>query len=87
MLTIWSKRARNEIRELHLDHRAHPEHRRADSGADNQRLGNRRVDDAIFAERVEQAFGRFERAAQIGHVLAHDENIFVAAHLLMQRLN
>ncbi len=30
-------------------------------------------------------FGRFERAAQVADVLAHDEDVLVAAHLLVQR--
>src|ERR1039457_2310220 len=77
--------ARDKIRELHFDHRTHPEHCGANSRADDQRLRDRRVDHALLAERVEQPFGGLERAAQIRHVLAHDEDIFVAAHLLGQR--
>ncbi len=45
--------AGDEVAELHLEHRTHPQDRRADSGADNQRLRDRRVDYALFAERLE----------------------------------
>ena len=78
--------ARDEIAELHLEHRAHAEDGRADAGADNQGLGDRRIDHAILAKRIEQALGDFEGAAQFGHVFAHDKNIFIAPHLFMQRL-
>ena len=64
----------------------HPQHCGTDSRADDQLFRNRRVDDAFLAEFREQAFGYLECAAELADVLAHHEDIFVAAHLFMERL-
>src|SRR5260370_20544968 len=78
--------ARDEIRELHLEYRPHPQNRSANPSADDERLGNRRIDYAVLAERGEQAVGDLERAAEFADVLAHDEDVFVAPHLFVQCL-
>ena len=66
--------------------RPHAHERRADRGADDRRLGDRRVDDPLLAELVVQPFGDLERAAVGADVLADDEDALVALHLLGERL-
>ena len=78
--------ARDEVDELHLAHRAHAEVRRTRRGADDRRLGDRRVDHPRLAELREQAVGDLERAAVRADVLAEDEDVRVALHLLEERL-
>jgi hypothetical protein len=63
-----------------LDDRAHPLHRRADPGADDRHLRDRRVPHALGAELVEHALGDAHRAAHLGDVLTHDEDVLVAPH-------
>ena len=63
-----------------------PAHRRADRGADDRLLRERRIEDALRAEPLLQPLGRLEGAAVDADVLAEDEDAFVALHLLEERL-
>ena len=71
-------RERQEVLVHDLDDRAHALHRRADAGADDRHLGDRRVADALGAELVEHPLRDAHRAAHLGDVLAHDEDVLVA---------
>ena len=73
-------RERQEVLVHDLDDRAHALHRRADPCADDSDLGDRRVADALGAELVQQPLGDAHRAAHLGDVLAHDEDVVVLAH-------
>src|SRR2546426_9018031 len=59
--------------------------RHADGGADDGRLGERAVDDALGAVRPLQIVGHAEDAAVHADVLAEDEHVPVALHLLEER--
>ena len=66
-----------------------PEHGRADRGAGDRLLADRRVDDPLVAELLDQAEVDAERAAEPSldaDVLADQEDRLVAAHLLGDRL-
>jgi hypothetical protein len=79
--------SRDEIGKLHLDHRTQPHQRHAGRRADKAKLRNWRVDHTARPELRLQPFRDLERAAKVaGDVLAHDEHVRVAAHLLAQRL-
>ncbi|GAA3308323.1 hypothetical protein GCM10020219_009380 [Nonomuraea dietziae] len=58
----------------------------ADRGADDARLGERGVDDAVLAEVLLQTVGDAEDAAELADVLAHDEDLRVVLHRLAQAL-
>ena len=77
-------RARDEVRELHLGHRAQPHQRCAGRAADDRRLGERRVDHAPRPELLLEAERDLERAAVHADVLAEDEDALVAPHLETQ---
>ena len=62
-----------------------PEHRRADAGADEALLGDRRVAHAVGAELVHQAGGDLVGALEDADLLAHEEDALVARELLAQR--
>jgi hypothetical protein len=64
----------------------HAEDRGANPRADDKRLRDGCVDDAFFAEFVQQTLGSLECAAEFADVLAHHEDTFVASHLLVERL-
>ena len=59
-----------EVGEHHLGDRAQPAHGRAEGGADDRLLGDRRIAHASRAEPVEQPLGRLEHAAGRADVLA-----------------
>ena len=80
------ERERQEVLVHDLDDRAHARHRRADARADDRHLGDRRVAHALGAELVEQALRDAHRAAHLGDVLAHDEDVVVLAHRLHERV-
>ena len=80
------ERREDEVRELDLGDRAKAVHRRADRGADDHRLGQRRVDDAIVAELGPQAVRGEEDAALLPDVLAEQDDRRVAPHLLGHRV-
>ena len=73
--------ARDKIDELHLGHRAQAHHRCAAGRADDGALGDRRVDDALFAELFEKAVGHLKGATINANVFAEDEDALVALHL------
>ncbi len=77
----------DEVGKLHLDHRAQPHQRHPAGRADKAQLGQRHVDHAAGAELGFEVLGDLERAAKAaGDVLAHQQHVGVAAHLLAQRL-
>ena len=80
------ERREDEVGELDLGDRPQAVDRRADRGADDHRLGQRRVDDAVVAELRPQPVGRQEDAALLADVLAEDDDRLVAAHLVGERL-
>ena len=53
-----------------------------DAGADDRDLRDRRVADALRPELGEHPLGDAHRAAHLGDVLTHDEDVVVAAHRL-----
>ena len=80
------ERREDEVGELDLGDRPQAVDRGADRGADDHRLGQRRVDDAVVAELGPQAVGGQEHAALLADVLAQDDDRLVAAHLVGERL-
>ena len=78
--------AGDEVGELHLGDGPHAHQRRADRGADDAGLGDRRVHDALLAELFEHAVGDLECAAVDADVFAEDEHAFVALHLFPDSL-
>jgi hypothetical protein len=77
---------RQEVAEHHVDDRPEPRHRRADGKTGETRLGDRRVDDTMDAELLDETVQHVERRAGFGDVLAEDDDPRIAAHLLDNRL-
>ena len=80
---------RGHQREVHvheLDHRPEADDRGPDGRAADARLGDRRVEDAIPPERLEEPLRELERAAVVRDVLPVEENAAVAGHLLRERV-
>ena len=75
-----------EVDRHDLDDRAQAEHGRADRGAGEALLGDRRVADPLGAELAEQARGDLVGALEDADLLAHEEDAVVAQHLLAQRV-
>src|SRR5207245_11291251 len=78
-------RQRDEVAEHHVADRAHARHRGADADAGVARLGDRRVDDPLGAELLDEPREGLERVAGLGHVFADEEHARVAPHLLRDR--
>ncbi len=78
--------AGDEIDELHLRDGPEPHVGRAGGGADDGRFRDRRVDDSLLTEPLEETFRHLERAAVSTDVFAQDEDVFVALHLLQHAL-
>ena len=76
------RRGVDEVGELDLGDRSQPAHGEADRQAGDRELGHRRVDDAIAAEPLLEAFGGPEDASQPADVLAEDDDPGVTLHLL-----
>ena len=76
----------DEVRELHLGDGPQAGQRRADRYAGYRGLRQRRVDDALLPELLQEALGGKENAAAAAHVLAHHEHGPVARHLLAHRV-
>ena len=74
-----------EVAEHDVDDRPHAGHRGADAEAGEAGFRDRRVDDAVLAELVDQAGQHLERRARLGHVLAHEDDLGIAAHFLGDR--
>jgi hypothetical protein len=67
----------DEAVELDLTDRPVPSDRQADGGADDARLGQRRVDHPLLAEVLLQPVGDPEDAAELADVFAHDDDLVV----------
>ncbi len=63
-----------EVHEHDVDDRAKPGGRRTDAEADDALFGNRRVDDAVAAEFLEQTAVIAIHAARLADVFARDES-------------
>ena len=74
--------AGDEVGKLHLGDRPVTTERRADADAHDGRFGDRRVDHAHLAELVIEALGDAECAAVGADILAQDEDLRIAPHLL-----
>ena len=74
-----------EVPGHHLDDRAHAGHGHADRRAGEAALGNRRVDHALRSEAVDQAVRDEVGATVNADVLAHDDDTFIALHLVRHR--
>src|SRR4051812_32348845 len=75
------ERGRAEIRELHLRDRQQPTERGADGHSDDRRLRDRRVDDAVAAELLDETVGHTEHAATHADVLAEEDVSLIAPEL------
>src|ERR1051326_5480389 len=80
------ERAGDEIHELKFRDWTQPGQRRAKRGIDDRHLRDRRVDHALRAEAVNEAFGDLEGAAIDADVLADTEDVGVALHFLPESL-
>ena len=65
---------REEVAEHDVDHRPQAGHRRADAEPGDPGLGDRRVEDALGAELLDEAGQHLERVPGLGDVLADDEH-------------
>jgi hypothetical protein len=63
-----------------LDDRAHAGDRGPDARADDGHLGDRRIAHALGPELLEHPLRHAHRAAHLGDVLAHDEDVVVPPH-------
>ncbi len=70
----------DESVELNLTDGAVPADRESDGRTDDRRLGQRRVNYAIFAEVLLQAVGDPKNTTELADVLAHDEDLLVLFH-------
>ena len=59
-----------------------PGHRRAHGGAQDRLLGDRTVAHALGPELLVEADRGLEHAAGLGHVLAEEDHVGIARHLL-----
>ena len=75
-------RLHGEVPGHELDDRPQARHRGADAEAGEAVLGDRRVDHPLGAELLEQALADLVGALVLGDLLAHQEHVGVAAHLL-----
>src|SRR5712691_379776 len=78
-------RDQGEVDGHHLDDRSQAEHRRADGAADDHLFRDWCVDDALFAEAIQQAFRHAVRPAELADVLADQVDGVVPLHLLRKR--
>src|SRR5256885_16258545 len=78
--------AGDEVDELHFADGAQAEIAHAASCADDGALADGRVDDALPAETLQQAFAGFEGAAIDANVLAEKDDGWVALHFFEQGL-
>src|SRR5215470_14059644 len=78
--------AADEVHELELGHRTHARKRRAKRRAHNGRLGNRRIDHALWAKLVDKAISHLERAAIHANVFTNAEDRGVGLHLFPESL-
>jgi hypothetical protein len=76
----------HEVDRHHLRHRAQPGHGGADGGADDHLFGNGCVQHPLFTEFFHQPTGDLEGPVVEPDVLAEEEDVLVAFHLLPERL-
>src|SRR5262249_25887601 len=74
------KRTRYEIDELELDYRAESGGRRRARRAYKTRLGDRRIDDALWSELLQKTLSDLERAAEGSDVFAEQQHPRIATH-------
>ena len=79
---IWSIACMAKLKVMNSTIGFSPAKRGADAEAGEAVLGDRRVDDALGAELLEQALADLVGALIFGDLLAHQEDVGVAAHLL-----
>ena len=79
---IWSIACMAKFQVMNSTIGFSPAKRRADAEAGKAVLGDRRVDDALVAELLQQALADLVGALVLGDLLAHQEDVRVAAHLL-----
>ena len=79
------ERARDEVGELELHDRPQTDERGPGGQTGEPGLGDRGVDHAPRPVLVEEALGHLEGAAELADVLADDEDVRVALHLVVQR--
>ena len=79
-------RDEREVEGHELDDRTQPDHGRADADAGEAHLRDRRVDHAPLREVLQQALRHLVRALVVPDLLAHEEDVVVAIHLLAHRL-
>ena len=74
---------RNEVREHDLGNRLQPGHGRAHGGSHDRLFRDRRIAHAQRAESIEESrLSGFEDAAGFAYILAQEDHIGVALHLL-----
>ena len=78
--------AADEVHELELGDRTHAGERRAESGADDGRLGNWCINNALRAEAVNETVGDFKRSAVDANVFAEAEDGGIAFHFFPDAL-
>src|SRR5688572_33314743 len=69
-----------------FDHRPQSGHRSSDTDSCKSKLGDRGIDNALVPELLPEATGHFIRSIILGHLFAHDEDIFVSNDLFAKRL-
>ncbi len=74
----------HEAVELNLAHRSVAADRQPDRGAHDAAFGQRGVDDPVVAERLLQAIGNSEHAAQSADVLTHEQHAVVVLQAAAQ---
>ena len=80
------QREQAEVAGHDLDDRAQARDRGADTGADEAVLGQRRVDDALRPELLEQALADRVAAAVAAHVLAEQQDARIGVQRITDRL-
>src|SRR3954449_5364154 len=80
------ERREHEAVELDLADRPEPSNRQSDGRADDARLGERGVDDAVLTEVLLQPVSDAEDAAEPTDVLTHDDDLRVVLERLAQSL-
>jgi hypothetical protein len=79
-LMIWSIACMAKLKVMNSTIGFRPAEGRADAQAGEAVLGDRRIDDALGAELVQQALADLVGALILGDLLAHQEDVLVAAH-------
>ena len=75
-----------EPHELDLGDGSKTGHRQAEGGADDSRLGHRRVHHPLLAETLDKTVGDAEDASGAAHVLPHEQDPVVGLHLEAERI-